>query len=467
MLPFRSVLESIGCYVDWDGGRNTVIVSINAVKPDTQGPITVDKSTPFSNGVAAVETGGKWGLIGGKGELVSEFVWDSMELPPYGNNSNIAALFDLLSSDYVLIKVSQDGKYGLIDTKGNIIVKAVWDNVGLSPLTWDEYVTGSTDGMIPVKLNDKWGFIAKNTGEVAIVPRFEEHDGIAPFFSEGLALVYINEEYSFINKTGDVVIMGRWDNVSPFINGFAAFTLGDELGIIDASGKVLTKLTGSLVDIPSGTPERFLVRTDEGNIIIDQYGNVLIPAQPTTWRPKFNNGLAAIYKNGVTNIVGASDIDGNIIINYESYENSSAPFGMKLTVGNDGKAYVILFIDLQQIYGFSSPYISLDVKPYSDSLMPLLDFKDGKFGFTDKDGNVIIAYNYEMAMPFVNGIAAAGSRDSRGFINRDGTLLPIDYSDPAYDSNPLAYINEPVGTGLFDNFVQGRPYFPDGMRYIY
>ena len=52
--------------------------------------------------------------------------------------------------------------------------------------------------------------------------------------------------------------------------------------------------------------------------------------------------------------------------------------------------------------------------------------KDGKWGFANLNGEVVIAPAFNKAMSFSNGLAAVSNGDKWGFINKDGEL-GIDY----------------------------------------
>ena len=72
--------------------------------------------------------------------------------------------------------------------------------------------------------------------------------------------------------------------------------------------------------------------------------------------------------------------------------------------------------------------------------------KNGKYGFVDENGNVVIDYIFDFADNFSEGLAAVRQEDSWGFIDTQGnTVIPFNY-DGAWD------------------FVDGlAPVFKDGL----
>src|SRR5438876_6749370 len=75
---------------------------------------------------------------------------------------------------------------------------------------------GFSDGLAPVKISGKWGYIDK-TGGVVITPQFND----AEDFSEGLAAVEVGSNVGYINKTGTLVIKPQFDAGGKFSEGLA------------------------------------------------------------------------------------------------------------------------------------------------------------------------------------------------------------------------------------------------------
>jgi len=54
----------------------------------------------------------------------------------------------------------------------------------------------------------------------------------------------------------------------------------------------------------------------------------------------------------------------------------------------------------------------------------LSNFKiNGKWGFVDKKGNIVIEPKFEYASQFTNGLAYAEINEKSGFINKNGTFV--------------------------------------------
>jgi len=102
------------------------------------------------------------------------------------------------------------GGWGFIDRDGNVVVEPRYVQV-----------RSFREGLAAVELDEKWGFIDAN-GQVVIEPRFTWADS----FSDSLALagriVEGNEEKFYIDRQGQIAILGPFADATPFVNGLAS-----------------------------------------------------------------------------------------------------------------------------------------------------------------------------------------------------------------------------------------------------
>ena len=86
-----------------------------------------------------------------------------------------------------MARVKQNGKWGVVDNKGGIVVPFIYDDLNLF-----------SEGLARVKLNGKYGFIDK-AGNI-VVPIIYDYTGT--WFSYGKVEVRRNGETYNINKQG-------------------------------------------------------------------------------------------------------------------------------------------------------------------------------------------------------------------------------------------------------------------------
>lgn len=84
--------------------------------------------------------------------------------------------------------------------------------------------------------NQLFGFIDENY-HIIVEPKFT----LAEDFSEGLALVYLYDNYGFINKKGEIVIHLQYEYAESFKEGIANVKLDNEQFYIDRTGKEVIK----------------------------------------------------------------------------------------------------------------------------------------------------------------------------------------------------------------------------------
>lgn len=166
------------------------------------------KAHNFSEGLASVKINGKWGYINNKGQVVIKAEYEE-------------AAYEF-SNGYA--QVSKNGKWGNIDKEGNIVI----------PITYQD-TNDYSDGLILVKKNGKYGYInIKN--EMVIEPQFKE----AYSFQDGLAGVMKNGKWGYIDQKGELVISYKYSEIFSFENGVAVVQNKDFFyGAIDKNGKTV------------------------------------------------------------------------------------------------------------------------------------------------------------------------------------------------------------------------------------
>ena len=90
---------------------------------------------------------------------------------------------------------------------------------------------------VSVQKDGKWGLLDKK-GEIICEPLY---DDIHPL-RNGNVVVCKEKSWSLINRQGDILKNLEYDRVRGFVDGFAVVTLGGKYGIIDESGNVLVEL---------------------------------------------------------------------------------------------------------------------------------------------------------------------------------------------------------------------------------
>ena len=148
---------------------------------------------------------------------------------------------------------------------------------------------GFSDGLAVVELNDKFGFIDKTGREV--IPLIYDN---AYSFSNGLAVVALNGKYGFIDETGRVVIPFKYDGAKAFSEGLARVLLKNKYGYIDEYGKEVIPFKYDFgYDFFDGFA-RVILNNKYG--FIDKTGREICPCK-YDWAGNFCEELATVKLN--------------------------------------------------------------------------------------------------------------------------------------------------------------------------
>ncbi|MDR2010422.1 MAG: TonB family protein [Bacteroidales bacterium] len=292
-----------------------IITSCNSNKIDREklsaALLKYDSFSNFSDGVAFVNSGGKYGLINlsGKEIVPCKYECDEISLFSDGvaiilNDANKWGFIDKKGSEIIyvpnVLKISRFSedlatitrdvqgrwKYGFIDKTGKEVISCIYDQA-----------FNFSEGLACVRREGKFGFIDK-TGKEVIPCIYDD----AHSFSEGLARVAIdNLRYGFIDKTGKGVVPFVYTDVRSFSDGLALVGEKGKYGFIDKEGKeIIPKIYEYGFDGITAYPfsENLAVIQKKYKCgFIDKTGREVIPCIYDN-AYGFSEGLAQVVKNG-------------------------------------------------------------------------------------------------------------------------------------------------------------------------
>lgn len=241
--------------------------------------------TSFSDGYLVIVENDKWGCINYEGKLVIPFKYDKLTdfnggfaLAEYDKkffvidkqgtetpvNAEKIKEIRHFSEGMGIIEV-KGGKWGFVDSTGQIAITPQYDGVGYfsAGLAWARLVDGNIIGFINkkgewviepkfyavksfdpesglamVKANNKWGYV-DSKGNTSVFHRTEK----TYVFSDGLAIGRKDGKVGFLNNKGEWAIQPQFNGARPFKNGYAAVEIKNSWGIIDKAGNWIVKPT--------------------------------------------------------------------------------------------------------------------------------------------------------------------------------------------------------------------------------
>src|SRR3990172_8401681 len=144
-----------------------------------------DAVMPFFEGRAIAMIADRWGFIDNTGKVAVETKWDGAF--PFSDGLaavNKGGKFKQIPTPHI-----EGGKWGFVDPSGKVAIEPAFD-----------FVRKFTEGMCPVMEKRKWGYIGRD-GKFVIPPRFDE----AEEFQGVLARVKVGKKIGYIGKTGRYV----------------------------------------------------------------------------------------------------------------------------------------------------------------------------------------------------------------------------------------------------------------------
>lgn len=237
-------------------------------------------------------------------------------------------------------------------------------------------------GEYPVKNSDLWGYVDE-TGQGTV-----------------------NTQYSFVSQPGE--------------NGIR-IVIGDQKLLIDGDGVTQGKL--DFVPLQAGTYSEGFIAIHNGNSF--GYYNSLGDYQFGEYEKAsdFQNGQAVVcFANGKWSVIGS---DGNIIRDTNFEDIVIAPDGSycvnKVILAKENGRYRLYNEDFEVIGNFTCENVDILTETGIFAFE-----KDGKWGYADCSGEVLIEAQFESAKSFSAGLGAVCQDGEWGFIDENGEVV-IDY----------------------------------------
>jgi len=264
-----------------------------------------------------------------------------------------------------------------------------------------------TSGLFAVEINGKWGYI-NTQGNIAIQPQFEE----ASFFSEGLARVKLNSKWGFISENGNLVIPAQFNYADCFSHGLSVASYGERFGYIDRNGKWTIPAQFSFAFAFSEGLAR--VESMGRWRFIQKNGQFAFPGEFEDAND-FSEGAAAVL---YADKWGFIDRNGHYLFDLrfdDAYEFQDGwavidDDGLPNFVNKKGELFIK---DINRT-------TFLEAHNFSEGLADVRSVTNGKIGYINQNGNFVITPKYDLAFLFRDGLAAVSLSGQYGFIDKTG-----------------------------------------------
>ena len=302
----------------------------------------------YEDNVLLTEKDGKFGLIDLNGNQILE--------------TNYEKIYTLKGIKNSLI-TEKDGKKGLVNNVGNVLVENKYDEIKSLGVDTKSYI---------VKLNNKYGI------EGILDCKYEE---IKPLNNKEVFCVKTDGKYKVINTEEKTVFNEKFDNIETIKDNIIVYKYNNKYCAYDIENN--TKLSNTYKTLKYTVNDLFIARTNNNYGIIDIKGNTKI-------KQEYSN--INYYEDiNIYELEGKS-LDVNTILNSELKELAK---GIVSEV-NSEKLYIKLWTENgYEYYNLSGE--KLETKDILVDNNLFLSKQNNKYGFVDKDGNVIVDYIYDDA----------------------------------------------------------------------
>ncbi|MEO0135953.1 MAG: WG repeat-containing protein [candidate division WOR-3 bacterium] len=316
-------------------------------------------------------------------------------IPLFGEDSKNEPDY-LKRLSYWLEQAKYAEKWLYIDMNGNVLDEKKFENV-----------YGSFDsGYVKVYKNGKWG-LCDTAGKIIIEPKFDDIES----FREGLARIKIGDKYGFVDMSGKIVIEPKFDAATYFSEGLAGVLIGNKCGFIDKTGRLVIET--KFDEVYNFRETLALVRIDTLYGFIDRNGEwVIKPVYDDCYY--FSEGLAAVKKKDKW---GYIDKEGRVVIDFK-FDNAY-PFSENRALVLMDQKYFFVNKEGKPVIE-TQDYETMGI--YFNEGLNFIQI-DEKWGFIDTTGKIIIEPKFDSVINFSEGLAVVKIKDKLGYIDKTGKIV--------------------------------------------
>ncbi len=463
-----------------------IIMAISSIKKIFSGNKASEKTV--TNAYYTVYTNGKWGVINSKGEIVIKPEYDETIIIPNNQKDVFLCTYDVdytqntyktkainskgeeiltgydeilalenydssnnLSYEADVLLVKKDNQYGLIDYKGTELLKCEYESIEALKGVGKSFLT-KKDGNLG---------LVDNIGSIIIENNYKAIKPISEKFENGYIVTNSSNKKGVIGRDKSVVVEMKYDDIKQ-VYGSDLYVVkeGNTWEIVNRNGEAFLK--NKFSDVISINGENILVKQNNKYGVLNLEGQQKISIKYDSMQYAFEDNY--IYKEngnyGIINLAGKTVLkpeyetltyraDAGFFEGNKKGQIESDFIGQDFTVKLSG-----ILSELNIENGYMQIRTNEEYKYYNfkfeektnQELLTantiFLSKKDGKYGYVNKDGVVVVNYIYDDAKEQNEfGYASVKKDGMWGCINSKGEEVIA----PAYkleNSYVIEFINK-------------------------
>lgn len=233
------------------------------------------------------------------------------------------------------------------------------------------------------------------------------------------------EKWGYLNQKGDIKLNYIYDEVTRFCNGYAVVKLDGVYNVINEQGQRYG-LDKNNLDGVADISAKSVIGIKDGKYYIYSYAFNLRTEEAFDAIYVNDNGLYVVRRDDKWAVL---DSELEVIVDYEltdvAVNSTGNVFNDNYAMVNDGTGYYRINAKGQA----GSEIRFADAKGYEGGLTAVAN-EEGKWGFCNSSGELIVDFQYEEAMSFSSNLAAVKVRGKWGYINRyNDMIIDADYEE--------------------------------------
>lgn len=449
-----------------DKSGKDIFTSFESVYPI----IISDTTLEMEKQVLSYEENGKFGLIDFEGKKLTGAIYESVAS---------------LKNKPGCIQVKKDGLYGVVDSKGKTIIEPKYNSVRGDEFSTEKEGYLKTGYIISEKTNTGiiYGYIDYE-GKMLIEPEYESISRCLEYEDEEVYLVFMqngkkgvikdskviikpryqsvvyydvsnifivnkNKKYGFYNNEGDEILKPSYPEYSVAGNYISVKDEKGNMMLYDIHGNVVNTNTYKSI-IETNNPSYFIAQDEQGYYSIIskdfQIGN-----KYTSITYAFDNFFVVTTEEnlyGVIDVYAGLEIvpEYDVIIPLENVHALEARKGSTVDIYSE-KIEKIITMENAVVEAINKDYVSIysnteleyinkvgeivpNTEVYKDLKLYSYQADDGKWGFVDKAGNLVVDCKYDVVTELNEyGYAGIFQENKWGVIDENGKVIVV----PSYE----------------------------------
>ena len=424
-------------------------------------------SLAYKEGELLVKQNEKYGVINIKGNKLINIKYDQINVDGYYVENE-----GYRYSGYIAaIKTEEGYRYGYINNKGKLVIKTEYNQLSRVTSIDDNdnvYLIGAKNG--------QFGIIKNENSIVA-----NEYQSITYDSNNKVFVVEKSKKYGIFNLEGKQIVPVKYNQID--ITGIYLYAQNEQ-GITVYNSNGTEANINSNVAILNTINEKYKIRINNENGtkygVISKEGKKLIEEKYNYISYLYDNYFIVSKENGKLGVIDDKD-NVKIEIKYDSLQKVQETDLIQTVITKDNITRIFsrdmieicemknAIIEKEDNYikiynDNESKYISLEGKElkntevYANNKL-FTNVQNNRWGFVDKNGNIIVDYKYEKATEFNKyGFAAVKKNGKWGAINEKGEEVV----EPKFEINGKL---EPSFIGSYYKIVYayGEFYYTDDI----